>query len=81
MQTTPLNPAQQEVLDLLGAAPDERPEFESGLRDSLLVELEEGLADLGAEIDPGDPLVVTKRGLAAVHGCEVRHVAERDADF
>ncbi len=81
MEPTPLNPAQQEVLDLLGAAPDERPTFSPALRDALLADLEDGLADLGAELDPEDPLFVSKRALANVHGCELRHVVERGADF
>jgi hypothetical protein len=81
MESTPLNPAQQEVLDLLGAAPDERPEFDPGLRDELLAELEDGLADLAPELEPDDPLFVSKRALSNVHGCELRHMVERSADF
>ncbi len=77
----PLNPAQQEVLDLLGAAPELRPEFEPGLRDELLAELEDGLADLGPEIQLDDPLFVSKRALANAHGCELRHVTESGTDF
>jgi hypothetical protein len=81
MEPPPLNPAQQEVLDLLGAAPDERPDFDAGLRDELLAELEDGLVDLGPEIDPDEPLFVSKRALANVHGCELHHMAERGSDF
>jgi hypothetical protein len=81
MQPSPLTPAQQVVLDLLGAAPDERPEFPPELRDELIAELEDGLAEIASEIDPDDPLFVTKRSLGAVHGCEARHVAERSAEF
>jgi hypothetical protein len=81
MEATPLNPAQQEVLDLLGAAPDERPTFDAGLRDELLADLEDGLADLTPELEPEDPLFVSKRALSNVHGCELRHLAERATDF
>lgn len=76
-----LNPAQQEVLDLLGSAPDERPVFDPTLRDSLIDELEESLADLAPELDPADPLFISKHALSTVHGCEARHVAERDKAF
>ena len=81
MEPAPLNPAQQEVLDLLGAAPDERPDFDPGLRDELLAELEDGLVDLAPEISPDDPLFISKRALSNVHGCELRHMAERGTDF
>jgi hypothetical protein len=77
----PLNPAQQEVLELLGAAPDERPTFSPTLRDELLAELEDSIADLAAGLDHADPLFVSKHALSTVHGCEARHVAERDAPF
>jgi len=81
MEPPPLNPAQQEVLDLLGAAPDERPVFDPSLRDELLAELEDGLAELVPEIRADNPLFVSKRALANVHGCELRHVTERGAEF
>jgi len=77
----PLNPAQQEVLDLLGAPPEARPTFSPGLRDNLLADIEDGLRDLIAEIDPADPLFISKHTLSTVHGCEARHVAERDIPF
>ena len=47
MGDIPLNPAQQEVLDLLGATPDQRPVFDRNLR----VELKAELDDLLDEID------------------------------
>jgi hypothetical protein len=81
METPSLNPAQQEVIDLLGAAPEERPVFAPSLRDVLLAELEDGLADLGPEIGPDDPLFISKRALSNVHGCELRHMVERGTDF
>ena len=81
MEPTPLNPAQQEVLDLLGAAPDERPTFAPSLRDVLMAELEDGLAEIAPELTTDDPLFVSKRALSNVHGCELRHVVERGAEF
>lgn len=76
-----LNPAQQEVLDLLGATPDERPSFAPTLRGTLRAELDDALADLADELDPGDPLRVNKHDLAMVHGCERRHLAEKSVPF
>ncbi|HEY6533211.1 MAG TPA: PD-(D/E)XK nuclease family protein [Acidimicrobiales bacterium] len=76
-----LNPAQQEVLDLLGASPEERPTFDPGLRDDLQAELEDGLAEIAPELEPDKPLWVSKRDLATVHGCELRHLAEGEAGF
>ncbi len=76
-----LNPAQQEVLDLLGAPAGERPEFPPTLRDELRAELEEGLHHLSGDIHPDDPVWVSKHALSSVHGCEVRLLAERDEPF
>lgn len=85
-ETTPiiaatLNPAQQQVLDLLGAPPEARPTFSPALRDTLLADIEDGLRDLLDELDPADPLFVSKHALSTVHACEARHVAERDLPF
>ncbi len=73
-----LNPAQQQVLDELGAK--ERPEFRPELREELRHELESALAPMIDEIeDP--PLFVSKRKLSMVHGCEGRFVAEEMSEF
>lgn len=77
----PLNPAQQEVVDLLGARPGERPVFDAALRHDLRAELDEGLAAVAAVIDPRQPLWVTKRSLETVHGCEGRHLADATGGF
>lgn len=77
----PLNPAQQEVVDLLGARPGERPVFDAELRHELRAELGEGLAAVAAVIDPRQPLWVTKRALETVHGCEGRHLADAAGSF
>ena len=81
--TTPaLNPAQQELLDALGAAAGERPSFDSGLRHELRAALEDGLRDVVDELVEGDDAVfVSKHGLASVHGCEARWMAEEEQPF
>ncbi len=85
-ETTPiiaasLNPAQQQVLDLLGAPPEARPTFSPTLRDTLLADIDDGLRELLDELDPADPLFASKHALSTVHSCEARHVAERDIPF
>ena len=79
--TEVLNPAQQEVLDLLGATPDERPTFDPNLRVELKAELEIALDHLSAHIPDDDILFVGKRQLAQVMGCEAKYLAELDDPF
>lgn len=76
-----LNPAQQQVLDLLGAPADERPTFDAELRHQLRAELEAAVAHLGPDLDPDDPIFISKHQLGMVHGCEVRLLAEEKAGF
>ncbi len=76
-----LNPAQQVVLDLLGASPDERPTFSPSLKTNLRADLDDALRDLVAEIGPDAPMFVNKHGLAMVHGCELRYLAEKERPF
>jgi hypothetical protein len=76
-----LNPAQQEVLDLLGAVGAERPQFDAALRHELRAELEHGLEPLVEHLPEGASLFVSKHKLSQVHGCEARFVAEEDGDF
>ena len=76
-----LNPAQQEVLDHLGAAKGERPEFEVTLRHELRAALDEGLEPVLDGIAADDTLFVSKHLLGRVLGCERRFVAELDDDF
>lgn len=72
-----LNPAQQAVIDQLGAAAGAgRPSFPPDLRERLVEELEDGLAPLVADRSPNDPLVVTKHDLGGAHGCQARWMAE-----
>ncbi|MCU0311344.1 MAG: PD-(D/E)XK nuclease family protein [Acidimicrobiales bacterium] len=77
----PLSPAQHDLVELLGAPAGERPVFDAELRHELRAELEQGLADVAAGLDPGDPLWVSKHTLSSVHGCEGRHLAEAGAPF
>jgi hypothetical protein len=76
-----LNPAQQEVLDLLGATPDERPTFPQTLRTELKAELEIAL-DWVADIIPDDEdLYVGKRALNLAMSCEDGYLADLAQDF
>ncbi|MFN8041576.1 MAG: PD-(D/E)XK nuclease family protein [Acidimicrobiales bacterium] len=80
MQEPPAyNPAQEEVVELLGAGPEQRPTFDAGLRVELRAMLEDELEPVVADLD--EPLWVAKRDLAGVHGCEVRHLAEGESRF
>ncbi|HEY4375771.1 MAG TPA: PD-(D/E)XK nuclease family protein [Acidimicrobiales bacterium] len=72
----PLNPAQQQALDQLGAVSGERPTFPEDLRARLRHDLEAGLAPILAELGPDDDLTVSKHLLSLVHGCEGRMLAE-----
>jgi hypothetical protein len=76
-----LNPAQRQIVDLLGAGGSERPTFDAGLGAELRLQLERGLAPVVAELPPDDSLFVNKHALSGVHGCEVRYLAERDEPF
>lgn len=82
-----LNPAQQEVLDLLGAPRDERPRFDAVLRHELRRALEEGLEpmlpmlDLRPDEKPGATMFVSKFALGAVLGCERKFVHEDAQPF
>lgn len=76
-----LNPTQMEVLDLLGAAPEDRPSFPPALKSSLRADLEDGLSGLVAEITADAPLFVNKHDLSMVHGCERRYLAEKETPF
>jgi hypothetical protein len=76
-----LNPAQDEVIELLGSRADARPTFAPDLRAELRAELEEGLGPLLAALPAGERLRLSKYPLAQVHGCEARFVALREQPF
>jgi hypothetical protein len=75
------NPAQQEVLDALGARPHERPEFDPRLRTELRAELEARLAPVADRLPDGKVLWVSKHLLASVHGCEGLFLAQEAEEF
>lgn len=76
-----LNPAQQQVLDLLRVPVDERPSFDAELRHWLRARLEEGLAPVVAGLPDDEQLWIDKYRLAQVLGCEAKYLAEDDAPF
>jgi len=69
-----LNPAQQEVVALLGASREAWPAFDPALRAELRADLEDGLAPLAEHVGERR-LVISKHALTTVHGCEAHHVA------
>ncbi|MXW62992.1 MAG: PD-(D/E)XK nuclease family protein [Acidimicrobiaceae bacterium] len=77
-----LNPAQQEVVEMLGASRAERPVFQTTLRTELSSAVEQGLEPLlerAAKID--DTIWVSKHALGQVMGCERKYLAEEEAQF
>jgi hypothetical protein len=77
----PLNAAQQEVLELLGAGRDERPTFDPSLRHELHELLNDELEPLAALVPDDESLWIGKHQLAGVHGCEAKLLAEDDVKF
>lgn len=75
------NPAQREVLTLLGARPHERPEFDPSLRVELRGELEKRLAAPAALLETGTTLWIGKHVLGTVHGCEAHYLAQEAQEF
>lgn len=78
-----LNPAQQQVIDLLGAQRRGRPEFASDLAGRLRSELEDGLAPLADAIDSSGKAAVylSKHTLGKILDCERCFLAERAEPF
>lgn len=77
-----LNPAQQEVVALLGASRAERPVFEPALRTELKAAVEEGLAPLLERANRIDHTIwVSKHSLGQVMGCERKYLADEEAQF
>lgn len=75
------SPAQQEVLDALGAPPHERPQFDPRLRADLRAELEERLGPVAAQIPNTEVLWISKHLLSSVHGCEGLFLAQEAEEF
>ena len=80
-QAEVLNPAQADVLALLGAKPSERPQFDAELRHHLRAELEAGLAPILGQLPDETQLFVSKYPLSQIHGCEDKFLAERAEAF
>jgi hypothetical protein len=76
-----LSPAQQDVVDALGARLHERPSFDPRLRLELRGELEDRLAPVAAGLADGVNLWVSKHMLTGVHGCEGSWLAQDAEPF
>lgn len=76
----PLNAAQQEIIDTIGASATDRPEFDPALARELQHSLDDRLDDLGARFTIEDPLVVFKRRLNLVLGCQSQFMFEYDSN-
>jgi len=76
-----LNPAQRDVLDQLGASPDDRPVFDAVLRHELRRTLDDGLEDLLPHLPDDDTTFVSKFRLGQVMSCERKYVAEQAQEF
>ncbi len=76
-----LNEAQRDVLARLGRQGVEPPTFDADLRSRLRDELESALAGVAAKFSIDGPLVVFKRRLAGVFGCEASFLAEDEQPF
>ena len=85
MHADQYNPAQQEVVSLLGASKEDRPTFDAGLRDELRGLLEEGLEPLVETIASDrfddDVLYLSKFRLVQALGCERKFLAELSEPF
>jgi hypothetical protein len=75
------NPAQAEVLAVLGARPHERPAFDPRLRADLREGLERRLAPVADRVPEGETLWVSKHLLSSVHGCEGLFLAQDGEEF
>jgi hypothetical protein len=80
------NPAQQAVLDQLGAGSRSRPTFSPELRGDLRADLEARLASVEPLLDELEatterPLNINKHTLSQVHGCEAHLLAEEAVGF
>jgi hypothetical protein len=80
-----LDPAQQEIIALLGRSPD-RPELPADLGEQLSTALTEQLAPLAVLMGEesamsGNSIFINKRLLANLHTCEAMAIAEKHGDF
>jgi hypothetical protein len=75
-----LNPIQRSVLDALRVPKGWVP-LPDTLVEQLETELTSGLAALDTVFTRDEPLRVTKRAMATIHGCETHHVEEKKSAF
>jgi hypothetical protein len=75
----PLTPAQEDVLQLLRATDQPRPEVDPSLRSELRHRLESGLGGAAATLTA--PLFVSKAALGRVLACEAHQVADAAVPF
>lgn len=77
-----LNPTQAATLDALGAgAVDARLEFPADLATRLRNDIEAGLEEAAATLEGERPVVIAKRLLNGVHGCQAQYLDERVRPF
>lgn len=76
-----LNPAQQDVVEQLGAQPEDRPVFADDLRSHLRSALDTAAAPHLDILPEGEDLFLNKHRLAQVHGCETLLLAEEAEEF
>ena len=75
------NPAQREVLEVIGAPRDTWPRFSPELRDELRDELEHGCRAAADRTGADTTLFLSKHTLSGVLGCEARFIHEDRAGF
>ncbi|MFM8870662.1 MAG: PD-(D/E)XK nuclease family protein [Actinomycetota bacterium] len=75
-----LNPVQRSVFDAL-RVPDGWSPLPDTLVEQLETELVTGLQALDTVFTRDEPLRVTKRAMATIHGCETHHVEEKKSAF
>lgn len=76
--TDELSPAQQEVVDQIGARRDSWPEYPAELRYELRGELEKGVASHAELLGDNVSIWANKHAIASVHGCERKYLADRE---
>lgn len=81
LSAAPLTPSQREVLEQLGATPDERPVFSDHLRDDLRGELDDAADALVPLLNDDEALFIGKRALSTVLGCPARYMADLAEPF
>ena len=73
-----LSPAQQEVVEQIGARRESWPEFPAELRYELRGELEKGVADHADLLGDKATVWANKHAISSVHGCEKKYLADRE---